>query len=77
MLQAMCRLKSLERKGERILSELPTLRPAWTVMLLGLGWAGMATLRLWLLLQLARFMVDSMSTPCSACKLAGACGPHG
>jgi hypothetical protein len=63
--------------SERVLTELPTPRPAWTVLVLGLGWACLSTLKFWLLVHLAQFLVESAATPCTACRLAGACGTDG
>jgi hypothetical protein len=56
-----------------ILAKLPPQAEATSVVVLGVVWACLATLRVWLLLPLAHSIVESIGTPCSACRVAGLC----
>ena len=56
-----------------ILAKLTPQAEAASVVVLGVVWACLATLRVWFLLQLARSIVESIGTPCSACRVAGLC----
>jgi hypothetical protein len=59
-----------------ILAKLTPQAEATPVVVLGVVWACLATLRVWLLLKLARSIVESKGTPCSACRVAGLCRQH-
>ena len=59
---------------------LAKLRPdadAASVVVLGVVWACLATLRVWLLLHLAGSLVESIGVPCSACQVGGLCRSTG